>query len=355
MQLLRTAKYSKMISSLKLPVLRSFQYAYTLAGRYKPMSAEELAREPGETVVFKGEAPATVKNGRCEQVRQRYRIPRPAYEAVEDLIVTPEGASWKDGAIYERYSSQPPSVRMLLQGKPKPASQVENGIFVQSWYPLTYGDWTAEYLASLARLEKVDAPVFLPADLASKSYVRRDVKRLGLEVIGIEEPLLIRNAKVVRQQRVNRFWTKDHVDDYRRFLKVTPVEPKPGSILYLSRHGEVSEIADRSHPNLAIEAVVKARGGTVLRTRETGLEEYIASASIAETVLLDHGSAGYNMAFWSPRRVIEFASDHWWLAAFLMFADAMGVKDYTVLRSDNGSPDDVAAKTAAVLDLPIEY
>ena len=125
-------------------------------------------------------------------------------------------------------------------------------------------------------------------------------------------------------------------------------------MVYLSRYGEESEVAQRTHPNLAIEELVKARGGRVLRAAETDLADYLSAAQDAETVLLDHGSAGYNMIYWCPRRVIEFASDAWWMNSVLMFADAMGVNDYTIIRSSLGSPENVAAKTAAALDQPLE-
>lgn len=329
-----------------------------LVGLYKPMSPAEKAivqsQNPEDKISFKGDAPIFIPNGKCEQIRQIYKVPRPPFETVTDLVVTPEGAGWKDGALHERYSSSIPGFRMLLSLPPRPVAEVAEGIFVQASFLGSFGDWGAEFLAGLAQLDAIDAPVFLPSRLASRSYVRRDAKRLGFEIVSVDEPLLIRKAKVVRQQKYIRFWRKEEVEQYRRLLKVDLSDPIPGSILYLSRHGDTQAVYDRTYPNAAIEAVVKDHGGMVLRTGDASLEDYLAVAQYAETLIFDHGSAAYNMLYWRPRRIIEFASDQHWMNAFVNFSDAVGVRDYTIIRSDLGSPEDVAAKTAAVLGQPIE-
>ena len=325
---------------------------FALSGRYRPLSAAETATEPAEVVPYKGDIPLTAGKAH-EQQRLLFREPRPPFEAVENLVVTPAGAGWKDGTLFEKYAASKPGLRMLLASN-KPEATAPAGFFVQSEHTDTFGDWNSEYLASLARAGAIDAPVFLPGNMASKGYVRRDAARAGIEVVAIDKPILIEKAKVVRQGKFIRYWRPEDVEAYRRFLNIAPLEPEPGSILYLSRHGEVSEVANRTHPNLAVEAAVKEKGGRVLRTRETNLEGYIAAAATAETLLYDHGSAAYNMVFYRPRRTIEFVSDDWWLNAFIMFADSIGVKDYTVIRSDLGAPEEVAARTAAALDRPIE-
>jgi capsular polysaccharide biosynthesis protein len=157
---------------------------------------------------------------------------------------------------------------------------------------------------------------------------------LGIEFVSIDEPLLIECATVIIQPKVVRYWTKDCVLALRGLLNVEAPPPTPGSLLYLSRHGEASMVADRTHPSLQVEEIVRTRGGKVLRTSEASLDDYVRASKDAETLLFDHGSAAYNMVYWQPRRVIEFTSDDWWMNSFLFFADALGVDDYAILRSD---------------------
>ena len=329
-----------------------WRLSFAVLGRFEPLRANEIATESGDTVVYKIDA-LSGNTEFDEQRRLLFREPRPPFQEVNNLTVTPSGAGWKKDVLFERYSAEKPGLRMLMASR-VPEKTVRSGFFVQSEHTDTFGDWVSEYLAPLARVGRIDAPVYLPASMAAKAYVRRDAERAGIEIVSIDKPILIENAKVVRQNKFVRYWRKDDVQVYRDFLKIVPREPEPGSILYLSRHGEVSEVANRTHPNLPIEEAVRACGGRVLRTCETSLEDYIAAASSAETLLYDHGSAAYNMVFYRPRRVIEFVSDDWWMNAFVMFADSIGVKDYTIIRSDLGSQSDVASRTAAALKRPIE-
>lgn len=326
--------------------------AFAFIGRFEPLSEEEKALRHTDVVRFKGDVPihAGAKN---EQHRCIYVKPRPVFETVDNLVVTPDGGAFLDGVFMERYSVERPGLRILLSS-PKPERRAPAGIFVSSGCIATFGDWTSGYLSTLANLERIDAPVFMPPLLAGKGYVKDAAVRFGFDIVSIDAPILIEKAKVLRQQRFSRYWQANDIAAMRRFFKAAPPKPEPGSLLYLSRYGEPSEVFNRGYPSLAIEELVKTRGGRVLRTGESRLDDYIAAATSAETVLLDHGSAGYNMIYWRPRRVIEFASDAWWMNAFLMFADAMGVKDYTLIRSDLDGPETVVAKTAAALDAPIE-
>ena len=346
------AKFQAPLATLRSRISDIWRTGFAAAGRYRPLSAADIATVKGSDVPYKGDIPLGGGNLRF-QTRLRFKIPRPPYEVVDNLIVTPAGAGWKGGVLYERYSASKPGLRMLA-GNHAPVKTVSEGFFIQSEHTDTFGDWTSEYLSPLARVGEINAPVFLPAAMAQRSYVQRDAKRLGIDFTAITEPLHIKKARVVRQSKVIRYWTHEELDAYRKFLNTAPPEPAPGSMVYLSRHGEASEVAVRTHPNEAVEAVVRARGGLVLRTGETDLEGYLAAANSAETVLLDHGSAGYNMVYWRAKRLIEFASDDWWMNSFVMFAHASGVRDITIIRSDLGTGEAVAAKTAAALDQPIE-
>lgn len=353
MKLFQNATFRKFAMRASRRIAKASQSLAIAIGRYRPIPPAERVTTPTKPVTFKGDAPLKIRNGRREQIKLDFKIPRPPFETVENLVLTPAGDGWVGGALYERYSATTPGPKRLLH-RPRPAQTVDQGIFVQSHHTVTFGDWNSEYLATLGLLDKIDAPLYLPQNLASRPYVRRDMARLGVDARPIATPTLIKNAKVVRQRKYIRYWTPKDIEAFAAFIKAAPPEPRPGSILYLSRHGERSEVLNRTHPNLAIEDVVNKRGGRVLRTAETSLEDYLSAAAAAETLLFDHGSAAYNMIHWRPRRIIEFASDTHWMNSFLMFADAMGVEDYTIIRSDVGAPADVAAKTAQALDQPIE-
>lgn len=344
----RHAKIQAPLARMRSGVSALWRGGWSAAGKYKPLSQEEQAFEIGDPVPFKGDIPVNAGAERCQR-RLSFRHARPLVEEVDGLVVTDAGAGWKDGCLYERYSSCRPGLRMLL-GDNRPRREVPSGYFVQSEHVDTFGDWMAEYLSPLSHLGKVSAPVLLPQALAQKPYVRRDIARLGLDVIGIDAPILIRKAMVVQQQRCIRYWRPEDVRALRAFLKAGPVAPAPGSILYLSRHGEASEVADRTHPNEAIESAVRQRGGVVLRTADTSFEDYLQAAASAETVLFDHGSAAYNMIYWRPRRVIEFVSDDWWMNSFLFLADAAGVHDYTIICTDRGAQGEITKRVCAVLD-----
>lgn len=211
----------------------------------------------------------------------------------------------------------------------------------------------SEYLAPLARIGAVDAPVYLPARFAAKPYVRRDAARLDIDFEPIHAPLLIEKASVVRQPKAVRYWTAEDVRALRAMLNVSPPSPEQGSLLYLSRHDEPSEVAVRSHECLLVEEMVRQRGGKVLRTGTASLEDYLKAASDVETLLFDHGSAAYNMVYWQPKRVVEFVSDDWWMNSFLFFSDAIGVHDYTIIRGDLG-PDHIRRLLTETLHQPVD-
>ena len=347
----RHAKFRAPLARLRNVFGVCWRTSFAMLGRYRPMRADEMAYSVHDAVPFKGDIPQR-SGGVHSQQRLSFREQRPALEAVENLIVTPLGGGWKDGTLYERYSSCRPGLRMLA-GPPKPITEVDSGYFIQSEHTDTFGDWMSEYLSPLSHLESIDGPVYLPRAMADKPYVKRDAERLNINFVGVEGALLIRNAQVVRQRRCIRYWRHDDVTALRKLIAANPEAPAPGSLVYLSRHGEASEVANRTHPNLLIEALVRRRGGVVLRTSQASYEDYLNAASEAETVLFDHGSAGYNMVYWRSRRVIELVSDAWWMNSFLFFADALGIRDYSLICSDRGSPDDVASRIERALDAPI--
>lgn len=334
----RHAKFQAPLATARSQFSGVWRQAFSAAGRYAPFEAEEVAFVQGDPVSFQGDIPIHA-GATHEQRRLHFKQPRPAFEKVENLVVTPCGGGWKDGVLYERYSASKPGLRALT-ARSKPERTLAKGIFVQSEHTDTFGDWMSEYLAPLARLDEIHAPLVLPDQLARRAYVERDSQRLGLDIVPVSAPLLIEEACVVRQPKVVRYWAPEDVSALRKFLNVAPTEPAPGSILYLSRQNEVSLVADRTYCSDIVEKVVRERGGKVLRTAEATLDDYLGAAREAETLLFDHGSAAYNMVYWRPKRAIEFVSDDWWMNSFLFFSDSIGVYDFTIIRTSLAGVED---------------
>jgi len=343
----RHAKVQIPLMRLRSRVSELWRFAFRILGKFKPLTAAEMAVVEAERVPFKGDIPLGAGDEH-HQNRLVYARPREPVETVKDLIFTPAGAGWAKGRLFERYSACKPGLR-LLAAPPRPAREIDEAYVVQAGYFASFGDWFSEYIAPLSRAGDIKAPVLLPAKVSKRAYVDRYAKAANIAFEPIEAPVLIRNAHVVRQLRVIRYWRPEDAIALRRLLKASPVAPRPSSLLYLSRLGEKSEIAERGYPSEIVEKIVKARGGRVLRTGDATLNDYIAAAEDAETILYDHGSAAYNMIYWQPRRAIEFVSDDWWMNSFLFISDSIGVKDYTIIRGDLPG---VAERLEAALDAP---
>ncbi len=345
------ARFKAPLATARSAISGIWRTAYAAAGLYEPLPAAERQHVKGEAVSFLGDLPVNVSVGHFQE-RLLFAKPRPLIEEVDDLVFTPGGAGWAAGRLYERYSACVPGLRMLA-APAKPARELAEAYVVQAEHSDTFGDWFSEYLTPLAQLDNIGAPVLLPNGMAARSYVKRDMRRLDIRFEPVETPVLVRKAYVVRQQRVIRYWGEGEAVRLRRLLHAHPPPPRPGSLLYLSRYGEKSEVANRTYPSEAIEKIVKARGGRILRTAQASLEDYLSAAHDAETILYDHGSAAYNMIYWNPRRAVEFVSDDWWVNAFLFFADAIGVRDYSIICTDQGGVGEVMRRLEATLDRPL--
>ncbi len=329
------------------------RWCFQRSGHYAPIPAREKTVTQISTVAFRGDAPVQIAGGVLEQGRMAFREKRSVQEHVNDLIVTPLGAAWAGGRLCERYSAAVPGLRTFFAER-KPRHIVGRGVYIQAAHKDTYGDWVSEYLGALALADPLDAPLFLPAEMAARPYVVRDLEAAGVPFVAIDKPVLIQSALVLRQQKYFVHFDKADVAALERFLGVDKSDPKPGSLVYLSRRNDISEVANRAYPHDIVERFVKQRGGCVLHTAETaGPEEYQAAALDAETVVFDHGSAFYNALYWRPKRVVEIVSDSWWNNAFLMLANAMGVKDYTIIRGDL-SEAHVTKRLNEALDRPLD-
>lgn len=325
---------------------------YARLGRFHPIPPEEKALKLEKTIRFKGDKPIQIKGADNIQGRMVFRNNRPLMEEVDRLVVTPLGGAWRDNQFYERYSTRAPGLRLLTENA-RPEKKVAYGYVIQSAHADTYGDWVSEYLGALARVERLDAPLYLPSFLTARAYAARDLAQLGVSYAPIDKPVLIEKAKVLRQQKHFVHFTPDEAAGLKKFWRPGPPSPAPGGVVYFSRHGEASEVAQRTYPSRLVEDIVAARGGHVLRTANASRETYDAAAPFAETLIFDHGSALYNAINWPVKRVVEIISDQWWNNAFLMMADALGINDYTIIRGDLGDAH-VQALLAKTLDQPLD-
>jgi capsular polysaccharide biosynthesis protein len=196
-------------------------------------------------------------------------------------------------------------------------------------------------MCTIAAAMPLAAPLLMPSQLMAKSYVRRDLGLLGIEVYPVERPVLIRKALVLPKMRHSHYFTRNEVVALRRALRVEPPLPRNGSILYLSREGERGEFIDREYPSAEISPLLEQSGVKIVRARETSLEQYRELASEAETVVADHGAAMCNLIFWNTKHVIELFNKSWWANCFLMLANAMEIQDYALVRVNDRNPEEI--------------
>jgi capsular polysaccharide biosynthesis protein len=353
MSLFEAKDRRSLVSRAKAPLGAAARALCARTGRYRAMSPQEHETVPVGPVPFAGDVP--VSAGRDHhQIRRRYARPRAAASTVANLLYTPRGIAWADGAAHERHSAAVPGLGDLIRPpRIDRAERIAQGTVVQTVTPATYGDWFDELLSTLARnIDDIVEPIVLPRRLAGKSYVLRDMEAVGRAWRFADRDLLIGSAKVLHQIEFNKGWTVETAAAMRALLRPQPPAADPGSVLYLSRRGVRSEAGDRDYPHDLVEAVVSEFGGEVLATGASDIERFKSVGRHAETVVADHGSALYNLIHWRTARVVELASDAWWNNAFLFYADTLGIADYTIIRSDL-APEETERKLRAVLSAPV--
>lgn len=262
-------------------------------------------------------------------------------EAQCSIVYTPGGMAWKDNTLHEAWSFREPSIKeMLLRASRRPQMRMSRALLVESSTPASYGDWLSEHLMSIVKVLPLPAPLLLPATLSKRSYVLRDLKRLGIEATFCQQNTLIDDALVVRRSRPSHFFLPEEVHLFRRHFDIADVSPQCGSLLYLSRQGVEGDSFQRSYPSAKIGTIIKQLGGSVLLTAKADLADYIAAADQAETVVADFGSAILNLLYWKTRRLIIVYSPEWLDVAPFFLAKGLGVAqtvliDYT--RYDDAS------------------
>lgn len=318
------------------PVIKklSLQVA-TAVGKYQPFTELESECVQREAVPFIGDLPKGA-GSEYNQYRLEYKIPRSLKEEVDDLVYTPRGMAWWRGRLYERFSLQEPSIKDLLaQPSIREAIDLPQGTIVQVETPYTYGDWVSEHLMCLVRAMPICSPLLLPKHLMNKSYVRRDLELLGVVAVAVDQPVLIRRALVLHKTRHSHYLTKEDVNAYRCAFQINPVQPRSGSILYLSRLGQCSEGYERQYPSELAAGVLQELGAKIILTANTTFEEYRALATDAETVVADFGSAYLNLLNWNTKNLIILFTDAWWDGCALFLSKALGISNIALIRVNN--------------------
>lgn len=305
-----------------------------LAGRYVPFSKAEAAFRSAEPIAFRGDLP-TSAGSEFNQYRLVYAQPREPVLWAGDIVYTPSGQAWIGSTLHRHYSIREPHLRDLLSPPPLDGVPVlQKATLLQCNWPYTYGDWASEAALTLAGIEPDGSPLVLPEFLARKPYVQADVKRLGFELVSAAHPLKLLNARIARPTHPFNCIPAEAVAQFRKRLSIRPPQPRAGSIIYLSRAGEASEIMARDMPHDVIEPVMRKLGAQVIHCRDWRYDDYHRLASEAETVVADLGSATFNLVQWNSRRLIQLYSNRWWDGWGLFVAQAVGISDISMVCVD---------------------
>lgn len=320
-------------------------------------------RSPLRVAIFYGDIPITHRSssvGRLDGVvpspgeRQvnfvcdhEYDHSRPLSRNYENVTYTSAGYAWIGTKLHTSLSARVVrSARVILKDRLRRRGVViQKATLVESVHPNTYGDWTSEYMKSIALCPDSPKPLVLAEDFADRAYVRNELGRLGIEYVTIDRPVLIREATVLHKQRPFILWNSDDVAAYRRLFRIVPPTPRPGSILYLSRRGVTSELTrvTRAYRSEVIEKIVSTLGGRVVYTDGMTRDDFATLASEAETVVADHGAALFNILQWKPRNLVEIVADNWWSRCFVFLGTSCGVSNHAVVRCDERSDAELSA------------
>ncbi|WP_375201303.1 hypothetical protein [Hyphococcus sp.] len=312
---------------VKNAIVAPAKRALALAGRWTPNSPADLETTQSQTLTISGDKP--------EQRRLIYTQPRPESECIENLLYTAEGMGVAGGRIVERYSVRAPSLPEILKTPKAPARRIAQGTVIETETPYTYGDWVGDVICSLVCAERIDGPVVMPAFLAEKPYVKRDLAALGLAMEVAEAPVLIEQATILRKRIPSYYWSEKEVAAYRKAFHLTPPPAREGSITYLGRFGTVSESVQREYPTEETAAIVQSLGGAVFDTRKASPEMFDNMAADMETVIADQGSAIFGVMHWRTKNLIELTRRDWWHSANLFIAKGAGVENYAVIAVDD--------------------
>jgi len=309
----------------RVMIATPLQKALAAAGRWEALSAAEKKTLQTDAVNVAGD--------RETQHRLIYKTARAEYLDVGDVLYTPDGLAIKNGRYVARYSIRPPSTAEIIQTpKGGGAKSIAAGTLIETETPYTYGDWIGDYVLSLVTTDKIIEPLILPATLASKPYVIRDVEALGVNYIIANEMLRVDKTRVIRKRIPSYYWTPAHVTAYRQRFGIAPPQARKGSMLYLGRFNTVSEAVQRDYPSQETARIVRSLGGDVFDTAAAAPDMFDGLAPGMETVIADQGSALFGVMHAQTRNIIELSQNDWWHSANLFIANGAGVENYAVVH-----------------------
>ncbi len=326
MKILGNPDWTHPLVRAKNAVAAPARQALALAGRWTPKTGRERAAVQTETLTPAGDKPA--------QRRLVYHVPRAAREHATNLIYTASGMGVVSGRIIERFSVRAPSAPEILKTPRRAAREFAAGTVIEAETPYTYGDWVGDFICALVTAEKIVEPVVLPAFLAEKPYVVRDLSALGLTFTAVNEPVRIKEATILRKRIPSYYWSAAEVAAYRKAFAIAPAQARVGSIIYLGRYGTVSESVQRQYPTESVAKIVESFGGKVFDAREASPEKFNEIAAETETVIADQGSALFGVMHWRTKNVIELTRRDWWHSANLFIANGACVENYAVIEID---------------------
>jgi capsular polysaccharide biosynthesis protein len=293
-------------------------------------NAPVVGRLQGDTVL-----PRRARNFVCSQ---DYANPRPLRSSHQNILYTPEGYAWTGGQVDLSLSARPVwSTKGLLKDRLRRGRKIlDQGTIIESKWPVTYGDWLISHIKTIALCPDFPRPLVLPNEISARSYVRRELDQLGIEVVAADCPVLIREATVIHRPSPSVLWRPEDTVAYRKLYGITPPAPRKGSILYLSRIDVNSDqkAAVRDYRSATVGKIVESLGARVIETGSMGRDDYAKLANEAETVIADHGSAAFNLLQWKTRNLIEIVTSNWWCRSIIFLGAASGVENHAVVLCD---------------------
>lgn len=301
-----------------------------------------------------GEVSAILENGQNLSIPlEKWIRPIPS---TGPIYVSPLGMVVKGGRLLADYCSIGPNffeARTAIYSRLREGANLSvlpQGTVCGMSHPLTYGVWFRHGLLTLCSTE-IRPPLVLPKRfLYEREYVRRDLDRLGIDVhvlddcgVAIANPLLLAPSGPFFE------WLPGEIDKIRSCMNISAVTPRPGSLLYLSREGEVAGSIDRKYMSQCIEDLTRGLGGRVVRTKDTRFDEYIGMGLDAETVIADHGSAQCNLAWFGTKKVIEIQSTHKNMY-FVTLSASAGVMQRFVIDSNGKNESQLQAAVTKAVD-----
>ncbi|MEO9827668.1 MAG: hypothetical protein ABJF50_25000 [Paracoccaceae bacterium] len=329
--------YKKIHVIVKDQIASIGRHIFQMLGRYESIGRKNLEVRQTYTLDLKGDMPP--------QRRCVYKIQPPEQEMCGGLMYTPQGIAIKKGKIIERFSIRRPSLLELVKlPNLKDFGEVPTGTILQSQTPYTYGDWVGDFLHSIATAQSIVEPIILPNYLADKSYVKRDLEKIGINYIVCRTPIKINTAYILRKKLPSYYWNRQDVKKFREKFSIEPPEVNRGSITYLARFDTCGEAVYRHYPSSEIAKYVLSLGGHVCDTRYATPEDYEKISSNVETVIADQGSAIFNVVRWNSKHVIELTNRNWWHNSSLFFSKSSGVVNYSVISIDKLNYKDIEEK-----------